>query len=179
MRVAGSRQSASRHGGFPSDAELREALVQSGMSRIRVAWATSQVMRLLRLEFGNRRRRRLYDLAVSRSGMLQLKETLVGIVTRHQQQCGAPVSVDDLWQGNYKEMLVDFGPTAIDRALNELAREGIVSRDKRGTADVIRATGRSYHPRSVHALRRVIDAMKLGLNVRYATEYDISRTFQV
>lgn len=175
MRVRSGRRAEV----FPSDSEIREALVQSGMSRIRVAWATSQVMRLLRLEFGTRRKRRLYDLAVSRMGLLQLKEKLVGIVSRHQQQCGTPVSVDDLWQGNYKEMLVDFGPTAIDRALNELAREGIVSRDKRGIVDVIRATGKHYRARSAGALRQVLDAMKVGLDLRYATDYDVSRTFQV
>jgi hypothetical protein len=179
MRVKSVRGTARGAEVFPSDSEIRQALVQSGMSPLRAAWATSQVMRLLRLEFGARRRRRLYDLAVSRMGLLQLKEKLVGIVTRHQQECHGPVSVDDLWQGNYKEMLVDFGPTAVDRALNELAREGIVRRDKRGIADVMRATGRQYRAPSVAGLRQVLDAMKVSLNLRYAADYDVSRTFQV
>jgi hypothetical protein len=149
------------------------------MGWLAVERAMSQMLRLFRWDFGERRKRRLYSLAVVRMGMVQLEELLVGIITRHLQQAGSPVSLDDLSQGNYNEALVDFGPAVIDRALNELVREGAVRREKRGIVEVIRPTGKHYHARSLGGLRRVIDEMRLRLNVRYATQYDVERTFRV
>jgi len=179
MRTSRWLRPAAQAAMFPSDQEVRRALGQSGMGWPAVECAMSQALRLLRWDFGLRRKRRVYSLAVVRMGMMQLKELLVGIITRHLQQTGNPVSLDDLAQGNDKEMLVDFGPAAIDRALSELAREGIVRREKRGIVEVIRPTGKHYHAGSLGALRRVIDEMRRKLNVRYATEYDTARTFRV
>jgi hypothetical protein len=179
MGIANARRSAANHAAFPSDAEIGGALRQSGMGALAVWSAMSQLLRPVRFDFFGRRRRRLYNLAVVRMGMVQLKEVLVGIITRHHEQTHHPVSLDDLWQGNYKEMLVDFGPGTIDRAIAELQREGIVQRDRRGIADLLRPTGKKYHQGPLAALRRVLDAMKLDLNVRYATEYDTERTYRM
>ena len=179
MSIANTKRSVTAHSAFPSDEEIAGALRQSGMGALAVGSAMSQLLRPLRFDFFGRRRRRLHNLAVVRMGMMQLKELLVGIITRHHEQTHHPVSVDDLWQGNYKEMLVDFGPGTIERALGELQREGIVRRDRRGIADLLRPTGKRYHQGSLAALRRVIEAMKLDLNVRYATEYDTERTYRM
>ncbi|UCH33369.1 MAG: hypothetical protein JSV65_12395 [Armatimonadota bacterium] len=179
MGVTDARRTRQRARPFPLDAEVRSALIQSGMTAFAVGWAMSQLLRLLRWDFGGRRKRRLHNLALERMGMVQLKEKLADIVTRHERDTGSPVSMDDLSLGNYQEMLVDFGATAIDRALNELVREGIVRREKRGFVDVIRPTGKPYHTRTLAALRQVLDRMKLDLDVRYATQYDTGRTYNV
>lgn len=179
MQATNSRTTARKAAAFPSDRELRRALVQSGMRPLAVERAMAHALRLPRWDFGGRRRRRLHNLALQRLGMVQLKETLAGIVTRHQHDTGTPVSLDDLSQGNYQEMLVDFGAGAIDSALNELVREGIVRREKRDIVEVIRPTGKPFHAGSLAALRQVLEEIKLSLNVRYATEYDTGRTFRV
>jgi len=164
---------------FPPDRDVRRALVQSGMGAPAVKRAMSQALRLFRCDFFGRRKRRLHNLAVVQMGMVQLKEKLADIATRHQRQTGTHVTIDDLSQGNYKEMLVDFGPTTIDRALNELVSEGIVRRDKRGITEVIRPTGKRYQAQSIGQLRQVLDQMKLSLNVRYARAYDLERTYKM
>jgi len=179
MAVTKSRFSGGKAGNFPSDREVRRALVQAGMGWLAVERAMSQALRLFRLDFGSRRKRRLYEVALRRVMMIQLKEKLVGIISRHQQQAGTPVSTDDLWSGNYKEMLVDFGQAWIDRALTELAREGIVARDRRGIVEVLRWTGKQYHGKSAAALRQALDTMKMDLNVRYAEAYHGERTYRM
>lgn len=179
MRLNNSQPSKATTRPFPPDREVRQALLSSGMRPAAVAWAMSHLLRVVRWDFRGRRKRRLHNLALMRLGMVQLKETLVGIITRHQQETGSPVSVDDLSQGNYKEMLVDFGPAAIDLALHELVREGLVRREKRSISEVLTPTGRPYQAPSLAALRYVLDAMKLSLNVRYAGEYDTQRTYRL
>lgn len=176
-RGATLRQTATRR--FPPDDELRRALRESGMGWLAVGRAMSQTLRLLRLDFGARRKRRLYEVAVARVMMIQLKEQLVGIIRRHQQQTGTPVSTDDLWSGNYKELLVDFGQAWIERALTELAREGIVARERRGIVEVLRWTAKPCRAQRVAALRQALDAMKMELNVRYAQEYHGERTYRM
>jgi hypothetical protein len=148
------------------------------MRPLAVWYAMSQALRPLRWDFGRRRKRRLYNLAALRIGMVQLKEKVFGIVARYRQHAGTPMNMNELLQSEHDTLLVDFGPREVERATRELVREGILRAQKRGTVDVIQATRKRYEG-SLSELRRVLDQIKLHLNIRYAAEYDSERTYRV
>ena len=163
---------------FPADGEVRQALLESGMGVLAVERAMSQILRPLRLDFFGRRKRRLYNRTAMRMGMVQLKEKVIAIATQHEKDTRTPVSVDDFFFGQYKYILTDFGPGDVDKAVKELAREGLLRQESRGGIQVLRPTRKHSHDSNA-TLRRVLDQMKLHLGIRYAQEYDTERTYRM
>lgn len=178
MNRANSRRGVREVPAFPSDREVREALVRSGMRPPAVGYAMSQLLRLLRWDFGRRRKRRLYNLTALRIGMVQLKEKVFAIVARYREQAGTPINLEDLLQGEHAGILIDFGLRDVERAARELMREGVLRVQQRGVVDVIQATRKRYEA-SVSELRRVLDQIKLHLNIRYAAGYSSERTYRL
>ena len=163
---------------FPGDEEIRQALLESGMSLLAVEREVSQLLRLLSWDFFGRRKRRLYEVIVIRMGVVQLQEKLVAIAHRHQQETGNPLNIDDIFYGPYKYLLTDFGPGDVDGVIKELVRAEILRQEDRGGIQVLQPTKKHFRS-SATALRRVLDQMKLHLGIRYAADYDTEKTYRV
>jgi hypothetical protein len=163
---------------FPRDGEVREALLESGMGLLAVERAMSQLLRPLRCDFFVRRKRRLYNIAAMRMGLVQLKEKAAAIAAQHEKDTGTALNVDDFFFGPYKYLLTDFGPGDVDKAINELVRDGVLRPETRGGIQVLLPTRKPCR-HSITRLRRVLDQMKLHLGIRYAQEYDTERTYQM
>jgi hypothetical protein len=163
---------------FPSEQEIRQALLESGMSPLAVEREVSQLLHLLGLDFFGRRKRRLYEVVAIRIGVVQLMEKLVAVVHRHEQETGNPLNVDDIFYGPYKYLLTDFGPRDVDGVIKELERQQVLRQEDRAGIQVLRPTKKHFHS-SATALRRILDQMKLHLGIRYAADYDTEKTYRV
>jgi len=163
---------------FPTDAEVHEALLESGLGALAAERAMSQLMRVFRWDFFNRRKRRLYSLVAIRMGMVQLKEKVMEIAGRHEKETRGPLNVDDFFFGAYRYLLMDYGPGDVDGAIKELVRDGLLRQETRARIQVLRPTHKRGHLAATR-LRRVLDQMKVHLGIRYAQEYDRERTFRV
>ncbi len=156
---------------MPSDREIRRALIESGMSLVEAAAATSHVLRPLRLDFFKRRRNRLLSLVQGRLVVIAAKRKLIELLTAEAEAGQRLLNLEDLFTGIHQQKLGNLGERVMIRAILELGAEGIVKRDSSaGGPDVVGLTGRKYDLRTPR-LREVHEKMRRAMGIKGAKPY--------
>lgn len=156
---------------MPSDVEVRQGLIESGLSPSAAAAALSQLLRPLRLDFFRRRRNRLLSVVQDRLIVIAAKRKLLEILTAEAQAQQQALNLEDLFTGVHQRKLGNLGERVMRRAIRELVAEGVV-KTHTGAAGVELAslTGQRYDL-SIPKLRQVHEKMRRAMGITEAKPY--------
>ena len=156
---------------MPSDPEIRQGLLESGMSPRAAAAAISQLLRPLRLDFFRRRRNRLLSVVQERLIIVAAKRKLLEILTAEAEARQRALNLEDLFTGVHQQKLGNLGERVMRRAIRELVAEGIM-KSHTGAAGVELAslTGQRYDL-SIPELRQVHEKMRRAMGIKEAKPY--------
>jgi hypothetical protein len=156
---------------MPSDREIRQALIESGMYPIQAALALSQLLRPLRLDFFRRRRNRLLRIVQERLVVIAAKRKLVELLAAEAEAKQRLLNLEDLFTGVHQQKLGNLGERVMMRAILELGAEGIIKRGGGGRGpDVVGLTGRQCDLRTPR-LREVHEKMRRAMGITGAKPY--------
>ena len=164
---------------MPTDREIREALVASGMDEGEAANAVSQLLRVASLDFRKRRRNRLFNLVQDRLIVVAAKTRVMDLLKREASGRRQAFNLEDLFTGIHHVELTNLGETVVRRAIRELEREGLI-RTSRETANMELLTLIGRRPKwSASKLRKVYSKMRLSIGIKGARPYVIERTWHL
>jgi len=164
---------------MPPDREIREALVESGMSEGEAANALSHLLRGFGLDFFRRRKNRLFNMAQDRLLVVAAKTKVVDVLKREGSGTHKTFNLEDLLTGVLHNELTNLGEMVLRRGIRELAAEGIVkTRTEGARLELLNLTGRPP-TWSAAKLRDVYERMRLAMGIKGARPYVLERTFRL
>jgi hypothetical protein len=179
MAHAKRRQERKPKRRMPRDGEIREALIESGVTEGEAANAVSHLLRVFGLDFFRRRKNRLLNMVQDRLLVVGAKSKVVDVLGREGSGRQKTFNIEDLFTGVLHTEMVNLGEIVLRRAIRELVAEGVVkARNEGARMELISLTGRRAKGSGAR-LRDVYERMRLAMGIKGARPYLLERTFRL